>query len=1060
MSQNQLKNGVYEVLLSEGLAKALDSLPPGLHHELDDLSPEEASRVFAEAAGKQIAILIDELEGGASTNGSEKLLASARLVNDLMAYARERVGASDGTSERFLEPPRRLVSISPNEISMPRPAMGLSLPWLFTAARGSPSLLEELRKEIESADGIDILVSFITVSGVRKIIDLLHARTSIGSGHERPVKIRVLTTTYTGATQQEAVDRLARLPGAEVRVSLDGRRSRLHAKAWIFRRDSGFGCAYAGSANLSGAALLGGLEWTVKFTQCAHGELFDRAEAHFETLWEDTEFQRYDPASPEDHEALRRALLRERSVGQADGNAGNEATEAGFFSLSPKTYQAEMLDSLELERERGRCRNLLVAATGTGKTMVAAFDYHRICQKEGGYPRLLFVANRKEILIQAMRTFREVLRDHSFGELLAEGREPERYEHLFATIQSLSSKDLVASFGSGYWHTVIIDECHRLAADSFDRFARSISPRILLGLTATPERSDGKPIADYFDSRPDGAPAVELRLWTALDLQLLAPFEYFGCDDETDFSEVPWDRGAAEVAALDWLLTGNHARAKLVIDEWIRLTGDPRQSRALAFCVNIAHAKFMTEQFNAAGIRALCVVGSTDPVVRRGAPASLARGEYCVLVTCDLYNEGIDIPSVDTILLLRPTQSPVLFQQQIGRGLRLDTGKESCLVLDFVGRFRKEFRIDLLYRSITGLSARELEESLETGFNRLPQGCHFHLERQPRARVLEGLRSLAGQTWPRLAAELRSFSSIRGRASVGLADFLYSQKLELTDIYRKGGNSGWTTLKRKAGLVAEVPGPNDDYFGRRFASLLHYDDPERTLAAIRVAEEGSAYLVESPRQRLLAQMLAYQIDGDLGRVGSAEEFYARLALCPALRTELGELAHILHDASVITVEPVPGLENTPLALHASYSRREILTALGVHTATSRPSYREGVVPLKELRQELLFVTLDKRQGFHAAIAYHDYAISAEKFHWQSQNSAGPDTMAGKRYLDSPHNGWKFQLFIRNDRGSPYRACGPVTIESWSGDRPLNITWRLGNPLPPALFREFSVLRDS
>ena len=237
------------------------------------------------------------------------------------------------------------------------------------------------------------------------------------------------------------------------------------------------------------------------------------------------------------------------------------------------------------------------------------------------------------------------------------------------------------------------------------------------------------------------------------------------------------------------------------------------------------------------------------------------------------------------------------------------------------------------------------------------------------------------------------------------------------------------------------------------------DDGHR-IAAIGVAESGYAYIAESPRQRLLAQMLAYQIDGDLSRIGSAEDFNERLNASPALRSELGELAHVLHDSAVIALEPVPGLESTPLSLHASYSRREILTALGIHTETARPAYREGVVPLGEEQMELLFVTLDKRQGFHAAIAYHDYAISAEKFHWQSQNSAGPDTKAGKRYLESPANGWTFQLFIRNDRGSPYRACGPVTRESWSGDRPLNITWRLEKPLSPALFRDFSVLRDS
>lgn len=176
--------------------------------------------------------------------------------------------------------------------------------------------------------------------------------------------------------------------------------------------------------------------------------------------------------------------------------------------------------------------------TGTGKTVVAAFDYRRLCQ-QGGQPRLLFVAHREEILRQALRTYREVLRDHAFGELLTGGAEPQRFDHLFATIDSVASRDLLARRGAGHWHAAVVDECHRLAADRFDAFVTQVSPRILLGLTATPERSDGKPILGYFNNRPDGAPAVELRLWHALEQQLLCPFEYYACDDDTDFSSAP-----------------------------------------------------------------------------------------------------------------------------------------------------------------------------------------------------------------------------------------------------------------------------------------------------------------------------------------------------------------------------------------------------------------------------------------------------------------------------------------------------------------------------------------
>ncbi len=406
-------------------------------------------------------------------------------------------------------------------------------------------------------------------------------------------------------------------------MSLDGRRTRLHAKAWLFHRKTGFGSAYVGSANLSGAALTGGLEWTVKLTQRAQEALFTRAIAHFETLWEDNEFQRYDPNNVDHQRALAAALGRE-SFGAGDSSK----VIASFFDLQPKTYQQDMLQQLAAERAHGRRRNLVVAATGTGKTVLAAFDYRNTCCREGGRPRLLYVVHREEILRQALRTYREVLRDPEFGELLAGGREPECWNHLFATIDSVTSRNLVATAGADHWHTVVVDECHRLAADRFDAFVTAVRPQLLLGLTATPERSDGQPIAQYFDPRPDGSPAVELRLWHALDLQLLAPFEYYACDDATDFSSVPWER-PGEREAIDKLVTGNDVRARLVVNEWRRLASDPLRSRALVFCVSVAHAEFMTDRLNRAGLPAACVVGTTPPEERQRAPQRLLNGELC-----------------------------------------------------------------------------------------------------------------------------------------------------------------------------------------------------------------------------------------------------------------------------------------------------------------------------------------------------------------------------------------------------------------------------------------------
>ena len=1051
-----LPDGLYDQLLTEGLVRSLAAIDPG---STDVVAIKGgAADVLADAITRQLATILDDVAG----DGAERARLQLELVNELLVMLRHRLQAGAGSTAGpgsadvvdLVAPPLRVLRAVQRDRQFPAsPEIGLSAPWLFTAGKGSPSLLQEIRRELASSDQVDILVSFITVSGVRKLQDVLQQITALGGQGRAATRLRILTTTYTGATEARALDALARLPGCEVRVSLDGRRTRLHAKAWLFQRKTGFGSAYVGSANLSGAALTGGLEWTVKLTQRAQEALFARAVAHFETLWADSEFEPYDPDNVEHRQALAAALGRETYGGEPTG-------AISFFDLQPKTYQQEMLEQLATERAHGRRRNLLVAATGTGKTVVAAFDYRNTCRVDGGRPRLLFVAHREEILRQALRTYREVLRDPEFGDLLSGGHQPERWDHLFATIDSVTSRDLVANVGADHWHTVVVDECHRLAADRFDAFVRSVRPRVLLGLTATPERSDGQPIAQHFNARPDGSPAVELRLWHALDLQLLAPFEYYACDDATDFSAVPWDK-PGEREALDKLVTANDVRARLVVNEWRRLASDAARSRAIVFCVSVAHAEFMTAWLNRAGLPAACVVGSTSGEERRRAPQRLLSGELCALVTVDLYNEGIDLPMVDTLLLLRPTQSPVLFQQQIGRGLRLAPGKESCLVLDFVGQHRTEFRFDRLLSSLTGLSRRELVEGVENGFGSLPPGCHIHLQRQTREQVLQGLRALTTQNWRRLKTELQTYAALKGRASVRLADFLHDQALELEDVYRAGtgqGRSGWTALKRDAGLIASEPGPEEDYFSRRFGDLLHVDDPLRLDVMIAAGARQERPAMLDAQRALGVQMLAYQIDGRHAQAAGHEAFAERLQRHPAIAEELVELSGLLQARSSLGAHPVPGLEDTPLCLHAAYGAREVLTAVGWLTASRRAPFQAGVLPLTSRQTELLFVTLDKSEGYHDRISYHDYAISAERFHWQTQNSAGPDTPGGRRYLESATNGWQFQLFVRPRKGDAYRACGRVVLESAEGDRPMSIVWRLETPLPVRLFREFSVLR--
>ena len=1033
-------DGLYDRLVDERISAELASLLQANQANVEALPAEERSARLAEAFVKVLVGILDGVEPDEA--GTPREQAQMAVIAGLLGLLRKEYRAPDIPS--WPRPLSALRSIHRQSAPFVAPATGVLRPWLFTAGRADPSLLADLRAELDSADEVDILVSFIKWSGVRKLMDRFEAGGVTGADGVPRRRVRVLTTTYMGATEARAVLALARLPGVTVKVSYDTRRTRLHAKAWLFHRATGFGTAFVGSANISNAALIGGLEWTVKFTQAAQADLFVAAQAQFESLWNDPEFERFDPNSEADLRRLSAALSEEARA--------PDAGEPVFFDLTPKAYQAEMLNRLARERELGRTRNLLVAATGTGKTVVAALDYRALCQAQGGQPRLLFVAHRVEILRQAMATYRQALRSPSFGEVLAEGRAPVSWDHLFASIQSVGSANLLERFGPDYWHTVVIDECHHLPAQSFDAFARGVRPKFLLGLTATPLRADGKPIAEYFDPRPDNRPAVELRLWHALDQQLLAPFEYFGTADETDLMDVRWN-GAGEIADLDRVISGDHMRARLVIQSVQKYCSDVKAMRALAFCVSVRHAEFMAEQFKDAGLAAVAVTGGTDREVRHGIPGRLARGELQIVCTCDLYNEGVDLPDVNTLLLLRPTQSPVLFEQQLGRGLRLAPGKESCLVLDFVGRYREEFRFDQLLQVMTGLPKRRLIEDLEHGFPTLPPGCHIAFDRVAGERVLASLKYIARQTWPRLTRELQGYAA--SHENVTLTSFLNDQALELSDIYRANAAGGWTALRRSAGLLQGEASEAEAYLGRRFADLLHSNDP----LALRLWRELGPRLRGDDTNARRIQMLAYQLFPRITDRMSSEEFVARLEAQPYLREELGELSELLAARTELPVRQIPGFpEEWPLLLYGRYEIREILTAVGWLTESRRTPHQSGKVAIDEQKIECLFVTLDKTEGYHDRISYHDYAISPEIFHWQTQNNVGPDTPAGGRYIESPENGWRFFLFVRENKEAAYCALGPATKIHIEGDRPMSLHWKLEVALPMELFRAFSVLR--
>ncbi|GAA0323456.1 superfamily II DNA or RNA helicase/HKD family nuclease [Kineococcus aurantiacus] len=933
---------------------------------------------------------------------------------------------------------QQLLSVT-QEATPPRPATPLSEAALLTNSPGEPALGSEIRAELESADSVDLIVAFLKWSGLRLLDEPLRRL------RDRGAKVRIITTTYMGATERRTVDALVRDYGADVKVIYETTRTRLHAKAWIFRRNTGFHTGYVGSSNLSRSALLDGLEWNVRLSSVATPALIDKFDATFESYWASPTFETYDP----DRDAARLdAALRDAG---ATGKSGTPV-DMSSIEVTPRPHQQEMLEQLAGERQlHGRHRNLVVAATGTGKTVLAALDYRDLRRQHGRDLRLLFVAHRKELLEQAMRTYRQVLADGSFGELLVGGLEPREGRHVFASVQSLTPQR-IASLPADAFDVVVLDECHHGTAPTYRRVVEHFEPMELLGLTATPERGDGRDVLALFDGRI----ATELRLWDALADDLLVPFHYFGVNDEVDLSAVKWSRGRYDVDGLENLYTGNDARARIVLRELERRVSDPQAIKGLGFCVSVAHAQYMARVFTDAGIPSVAVSSESDTQERTSALGRLRRGEIAAIFTVDLYNEGVDVPEVDTALFLRPTESSTVFLQQLGRGLRTAHGKAVLTVLDFVGNQNEGFRFDARFQALTGLARGRLAQQVEKGFPLLPTGCSIVLDRVVQERVLSSLKR---QLQPQRRALV---NEVRSLGTTALATFLAESGHGLREVLRS--DRSWTMLCREAGLDVPDGGDLEPKLLKRVAAVAHVDDSARaeTYRRLLRGEQPTGSVEEALARMLTASLVpgSYS-EAHLSRLAGAVDE-------PAVRDELSQVVDLAFDtARRPTAELAGSLHDVPLAVHARYSRNEIVAALGLISDKRPPErFREGVLWAPHLETDAFLITLNKSDAdFSPTTMYRDYPLTRELFHWESQSTTSVASVTGQRYLHHRENGTHVLLFARpaktGDLGpEPFLFLGQADYVSHRGDRPIAITWKLRHEMPMDFFAAATVVQSA
>ncbi len=990
---------------------------------VSDAEPAEVHSALA----RHVRAVVERVLRDVPEDGRAQVQAD--MVNAILEDLRERSPKSfDGDGDAVVLPLSRLDEVlgprSPDGTRprRERPEIPLSSSALLVNARGEPGVGHELNRELASADAVDLLIPFVRWTGVRIVKDHLSDVVRRGG------RVRVIASTYLGSSEPKALEALQEL-GAQVRVSYDTTSTRLHAKAWLFERRSGFSTALIGSSNLSSTALLDGLEWNVRLSAVETGAVLDTFRATFEGYWESEHVEEYEPTR------FAAAIQREQP---------DTTDRIGPFDLVPYPHQARILEQLDVERHRhGRWRNLVVAATGTGKTVVAALDYRRLSAERGGDMSLLFVAHRKEILEQSRRVFRHALRNGAFGEVYVDGRRPNEWRHVFASVQSLATLDL-ADLDATRFDMVIVDEFHHAAAPTYTRLLDHLRPEVLLGLTATPERADGRSVTEWFDDRF----AAEVRLWDAIEDGQLVPFQYFGVHDDVDLSALDWKRGGYDVAGLDNLYTGNDARLAKVLRSVDEIVADPMRMRALGFCVSVAHAHYMAEGFLRAGIPSVAVSAETGGEDRAAALRRLTSGEIACVFAVDLFNEGVDVPAIDTVLFLRPTESATVFLQQLGRGLRQTDNKPCLTVLDFIGQQNRRFRFDRRMRALLGGGTRgDITRAVADGFPYLPSGCHIQLDRVAQEVVLDNLRTAVGGRWAELVQELRELGD------VSLAEYLRRAEREPEELYRS--DRGWSALRRDAGLPVAAPGDHDTALARALGRLLHIDDRERVEAVQRLLDSEIPPDTDElgERERRLLTMLHFDLWGSTEKDLTLDAGLARLWANPARRDELGELIEVLDERADVVPRALRIPQPIPLSVHSRYTRDEALAAIGASRADKPRPLREGVLWDEASGCDLFFVTINKSERHYSPTTmYRDHAISRTLFHWESQSTTTERSSTGQRYLTHAERGTHILLFARENRGHrAYTFLGTAQYVSHTGERPIAITWRLDDPMPEAAY---------
>ncbi|OCA85912.1 DNA repair helicase [Bacillus sp. FJAT-27225] len=919
------------------------------------------------------------------------------------------------------------------------------------------NLLQELVDSMNECRRFYFSVAFINFSGLQLLLDPL------GEAGKKGVTGRIITSTYLNFTDAKALEKIREFTNVELKVFVTDKEIGFHTKAYIFEYEDSYK-VIIGSSNITQSALKSNVEWNVEVISKSDASFIKEVLKEYDALWERSQVA--DDKLIAEYEEFLKSLKTVQTSQQL-------IFEKPEY-ITPNRMQRRAIDNLARLRSFGEKKALVIAATGTGKTYMSAFDVKSFRPK-----RLLFVVHREEILRKAKETFEKLLPNENLTFGLLTGNHKEKHaDYIFTT--NLTISNCYHEFRKDEFDYIIIDEAHHATSSTYQAVLNYFEPKFTLGMTATPERSDGYNVFDLFDNNV----ALEVRLHEALDDELVIPFHYFGITDieGIDLSDVSIDN----IAEVTKRLKVNE-RVDFIIEKMEFYGHDGEKRKCLGFCASIEHAQYMAVEFNRRGYKSTCLHGGDSSDVRQQAINRLENDhdELEFIFTVDIFNEGVDIPSVNTVLMLRPTNSPIIFIQQLGRGLRKHANKSFLTVLDFIGNHNKTFLIALALNGSRYYDKESLKVAVATGFANIPGCTHIQMDKISQDRILEQIDQENFNSMKYLKEEYFEFKKLnQWRIPYFLLDYLkydgapdpvkfidkektylqFVAKVEKTerlkallsdDPFEKAMKelSGKLPLKRVYEFVVIKYLLDHDYISLAAAKheilkWIQFVDDDSVLHAFETLNQD--YYDSGEMSRNL-KLFHFQ-DGILAKTAIFEKI---------LRNK--EYRKYIEDIvmyGIFRYEKEFNNEYYGIPHFKLYEQYKMADAASLSNFRKIHSSFRGSGLLTNGNDYFLYIDLHKDADVEEKLAYKDEIVDTRHFQWQTPHTTSQHTNTGQNIIYNKARGINLHLFIRkykviDGKNEPFIYIGKGNTIGFEGNKPITVQMELENELPYNLYIEFT-----